>query len=747
MAMKQSKFLESFEQFKKGLEKLYWKKNPDWYLQFKRFDDEEFKEIKGYYGLYFISNYGQAVSFRKKIPKLLKQRLNTRFPSVKLRLHKGYKTFYIHKLVYETFVGRIRSKRRVIHKNGVITDNYYKNLKVVMIPPHLRKIIPLRKNVAILQFDKDGRYLKQYPCIEAAAAAAGISIEALQICLRKKSKTSGGYQWRYKDDKAFRKWITDIEPVKYRTTAKPKPVLQFDLKGNFIWEYPSLKEAAKDLGYTQNHLHSAIARKNITDKELQWRFKDDPLFENGIINIEPVEFPRRPWGKAVLQFDLQGKFIEEFPNMAAAARELDISLTMISLCANGKSKAAGDFQWKLKNDPLFAKGMVNIAPTNYKPRKRSDRYKGVLQFTKKGKFIRKYNTTAEAALTVGISSETIRKCIRGKIKTAGGFQWRIVNSKTDSGKEVLDIEPVKYKPSSRERVVLQFDLNGNFIREYRSIAEAERKTNSKKATIRVCALGKCKTGGGFQWRFRNDPHFKDGIVNISPLPPWFYTRTKAVLQFDLEGNLVKEYPSINAALAEIGEKTIPIGHCASGKRKTAAGFQWKYKNDPRFANGIVKIEPVTYTYLRKTEPVLQFNLQGKFIKKYDSALQAAGELNGFVYRIRLCCCEKNKVYKDSQFRYQKDVQQPGNKEEKNPSIEPFKGKIYRKYPPIFQFSREGKFAAKYSSAREASEKLGIKALNIRCCLAGKARTAGGFQWRPSDDPLFKNGITDIPPVP
>jgi hypothetical protein len=93
------------------------------------------------------------------------------------------------------------------------------------------------------------------------------------------------------------------------------------------------------------------------------------------------------------------------------------------------------------------------------------------------------------------------------------------------------------------------------------------------------------------------------------------------------------------------------------------------------------------------------------------------------------------------------VQQPGNKEEKNPSIEPFKGKIYRKYPPIFQFSREGKFAAKYSSAREASEKLGIKALNIRCCLAGKARTAGGFQWRPSDDPLFKNGITDIPPVP
>jgi hypothetical protein len=743
--MKQSQFLESFKQFEEGLEKLYWKKNPDWYLQFKRFDDEEFKEIKGYYGLYFISNYGQVVNFRKKFPQLLKHRLNTRLPSVKLRLHKGYRTLYIHNLVYKTFVGPIRSNRKVIHKNGVITDNYYKNLKVVMLPAHLRKLVPLRKNTAVLQFEKEGRYLKQYPCIEAAAAAVGISDKMLRLCLSKKYKTAGGYQWRYRDDKAFSKWITDIEPVKYRTPAKSKPVLQFDLKGNFFWEYPSIKAAAKDLGYSADYLSRALARKSITKKEFQWRFKDDPLFKNGIVNIKQVEFTPPIWGKAVLQFDLKGEFIEEFPNIITAASELDIDARQISKCINGKLKKAAGFQWKLKNDPLFSKRIVNIGPVYY------DRIKQVLQFTKEGKFIRNYSTMSEAAKAVGVSRSTINGCILGKVKTAGGFQWRAANIKVEQHKKINDIKPVKYKSLYRGCAVLQFDLKGNFIREYRNTTEAERKTNIHCTSINACATRKYKSAGNFQWRFRNDPLFKDGIVNIGPLPPLITARSRAVLQFDLEGNFIKEYPSISAARREIGGKEIGviaanIGGCTLGKRKTAAGFQWKSKNDPRLANGIDKIEPATFPDLHKSEPILQFNLEGKLVKKYDSASQAAGELNGFAYRIRMCCRQKYRTYKGFQFRYQKDLQQPGNKEEKKPSIEPFKGKIPRKYPPIFQFSRDGKFIAKYSSAREASGKLGINTMNIRLCLAGKGKTSGGFQWRPSDDPLFKNGITDIPPV-
>ena len=62
----------------------------------------------------------------------------------------------------------------------------------------------------------------------------------------------------------------------------------------------------------------------------------------------------------------------------------------------------------------------------------------------------------------------------------------------------------------------------------------------------------------------------------------FGTRTekcsKSVLQFTLEDILIKEYPSINQVARETGFNQGNICGCCNGKRKTAHGFKWKYKN-------------------------------------------------------------------------------------------------------------------------------------------------------------------------
>ena len=53
---------------------------------------------------------------------------------------------------------------------------------------------------------------------------------------------------------------------------------------------------------------------------------------------------------------------------------------------------------------------------------------------------------------------------------------------------------------------------------------------------------------------------------------------KAVLQYDVGGNFVKEFPSATAAEKEIsGKFTGAISHCLSGKTKTAYGFMWRFK--------------------------------------------------------------------------------------------------------------------------------------------------------------------------
>ena len=55
-------------------------------------------------------------------------------------------------------------------------------------------------------------------------------------------------------------------------------------------------------------------------------------------------------------------------------------------------------------------------------------------------------------------------------------------------------------------------------------------------------------------------------------------KSKPVLQFTLEDILIKEYPSTKQVERELGFDQGHICDCCKGKRKTAYGFKWKYKN-------------------------------------------------------------------------------------------------------------------------------------------------------------------------
>ena len=47
---------------------------------------------------------------------------------------------------------------------------------------------------------------------------------------------------------------------------------------------------------------------------------------------------------------------------------------------------------------------------------------------------------------------------------------------------------------------------------------------------------------------------------------------KPILQYDLDGNLIKEWPSIASANKSFGTSNSHIGNCANGRRKTAYGY-------------------------------------------------------------------------------------------------------------------------------------------------------------------------------
>jgi len=54
------------------------------------------------------------------------------------------------------------------------------------------------------------------------------------------------------------------------------------------------------------------------------------------------------------------------------------------------------------------------------------------------------------------------------------------------------------------------------------------------------------------------------------------TTKKEIFQYDLEGNFIKKYPSINEASRQLEIRNDGISACLRGKQKSAYGFQWFY---------------------------------------------------------------------------------------------------------------------------------------------------------------------------
>ena len=54
-----------------------------------------------------------------------------------------------------------------------------------------------------------------------------------------------------------------------------KPILQFDLKGNFIKEFESITQASKELNNSLDNISSCCLKRRRTSKGYIFRFKDD----------------------------------------------------------------------------------------------------------------------------------------------------------------------------------------------------------------------------------------------------------------------------------------------------------------------------------------------------------------------------------------------------------------------------------------------------------------------------------------
>lgn len=184
----------------------------------------------------------------------------------------------------------------------------------------------------------------------------------------------------------------------------------------------------------------------------------------------------------------------------------------------------------------------------------------------------------------------------------------------------------KVPSSIHERAVAQYDLEGNFIRVWNSMTEAQGEAPSQ--SISNCCIRKTYSK---QWQWR---YFDGSTDNIEPAK----VTTKVVYQFDLQGNYITYYKSVHEASRATNIPYQSIGGNCLNKQQHAGGFYWSYTK--RFNFDPAKV--------RKTA-VACYTDEGKFIKSFTMVKEACTEYN--ISRASLIRCIKGKTKHSGKVRW------------------------------------------------------------------------------------------------
>lgn len=158
---------------------------------------EIWRDIKGYGGLYMVSNLGRVYGL--KSDKVVKTyRNNKGYLKVDLYKDGKCKKCFVHRLVAETFIPNPNSYPQVNHKDENKENNCANNLEycdnkynINYGTGHDRAADKAKKSVFCIELNE------VFNSITEASKGTGICLQSISMCCRGNYKTAGGYHWRF----------------------------------------------------------------------------------------------------------------------------------------------------------------------------------------------------------------------------------------------------------------------------------------------------------------------------------------------------------------------------------------------------------------------------------------------------------------------------------------------------------------------------------------------------------------------
>ena len=168
---------------------------------------EEWRDIKGYEGLYQVSNLGRVKSLKKRFYGLImKVAMSDGYVTIGLRKNGKRKVFKMHRLVAINFIPNIHNKKIVNHINGVKYDNRLENIEWCTQKENVRHAFDIgcRNNnhfkSKIEMYTINGEFIKSFNSIKDACLETGLKSSLIsRVCSGVRNHT-GGYKWKYKKD-------------------------------------------------------------------------------------------------------------------------------------------------------------------------------------------------------------------------------------------------------------------------------------------------------------------------------------------------------------------------------------------------------------------------------------------------------------------------------------------------------------------------------------------------------------------
>ena len=180
---------------------------------------EYWKPIKGYEGLYMVSNWGRVKSFDRWVKsrngsvrfckgRILKQVTNDRgYLYVELWKNNKRKQCKVHRLVAEAFISNPYNLPMINHRDENKSNNNVNNLEWCdckynnTYGTRIERVAEKNTNgkcsKKVYQYTLDGEFVREWKST-AECGRNGYIHQAISACCRGELKTHKGYIWKYK---------------------------------------------------------------------------------------------------------------------------------------------------------------------------------------------------------------------------------------------------------------------------------------------------------------------------------------------------------------------------------------------------------------------------------------------------------------------------------------------------------------------------------------------------------------------